>query len=497
MIPEIRTEEGISNGRRLPGSEKLSKSSTNLGYKLFLTDNGTFRAWWYDSAERTLDSNCSISRNRWSHLVFIHLSGAQEIYVDAQSCASSAFSGSLQTGTDSMLVGKDHVTANFYNGSMDDLRIYKQALNQAEVLDLFIDTSRGLEGYYPMGSRGGEDYSGKGKHGSVSGAVSSTGYMGISNNAYNFDGIDDVVTVPYNAGLNGALFSVIGWIKPTQADQMAGLVSSESTGKGYGIYKWKYRDNSTSSIAHKFEFWNRPTANTTNTSLNYLTRSSYDTSAIYDTKQILSGSSDLDIESSSGKWFFMSHAYDGSTRETHLRKYTDSTNSLAWVQRTKTDSLFVPNDSGDLWFGKGLGDGTEYFYKGQLDNMRIYSRALIKEEVEAIYNVIDTEPPVPGDNGSVSVSSSSGNISLRWSKAIDDRSDNSSLQYVVFSHEQINRIGTVETALRNGTLQLDWTRDRDNATISGLNNSTLYFFSVIVRDEGLNSKAYRTVSIMP
>ena len=475
----------------------LSKSSTNLGYKLFLNDNGTLRAWWYDSSERTLDSSCSISTNRWSHLVFSHRSGAQKIYVDAQSCASSALNGLLQTGSDALLLGKDHVTPNFYNGRMDELRIYKQALTQAEVLDLFIDTSRGLEGYYPMGNRGGEDYSGKGNHGSVSGAVSSAGYMGISNNAYLFDGSDDVVTVPYNASLNGARFSVIGWIKPTEADQMAGLVSSESAGKGYGIYKWRYRDNSTSSILHKFEFWARPTTNTTNTSLNYQTRTSSDTTAIRDTKQILSGSSDLDIESSSDKWFFISHAYDGSTKETLLRKYTDSTNSLSWVQRTKVDSNLVPNDSGDLWFGKGLGDGTGFFYKGQLDNMRIYSRALIREEVEAIYNIIDTEPPVPGGNGSVSVSSSSGNISLGWSKAMDDRSDNSTLQYAVFSHAETNRIGTVETALRNGTQQLDWTSDQDNASISGLNNSTLYFFSVIVRDEGLNSKAYRIVSITP
>ena len=82
-----------------------------------------------------------------------------------------------------------------------------------------------------------------------------------------------------------------------------------------------------------------------------------------------------------------------------------------------------------------------------MDEVRVYTRALSEDEIDTIYNIEDTEPPVPGGMQ---------NNDLKWNFAKDDHSEPSELKYLVVKHTD-DRITTPETALRNGTILMDWT----------------------------------------
>jgi hypothetical protein len=82
---------------------------------------------------------------------------------------------------------------------------------------------------------------------------------------------------------------------------------------------------------------------------------------------------------------------------------------------------------------------------------------------------------------------------VSWSKASDNETDQSALEYqVVYSSS--DNIGSVSDADANGTVGKDWTADMTNATVEGLDGETTYYLNVIVRDEAGNKTAYTTTS---
>ena len=97
------------------------------------------------------------------------------------------------------------------------------------------------------------------------------------------------------------------------------------------------------------------------------------------------------------------------------------------------------------------------FMQGSIDDVRIYDRALSDNEISALYSVADKHPPLPGNSGTLAASNvSSSGLTLTWTKATDDITDNASLQYKVVRADS-DRIRIPETAERNGTLVQNWT----------------------------------------
>ena len=101
------------------------------------------------------------------------------------------------------------------------------------------------------------------------------------------------------------------------------------------------------------------------------------------------------------------------------------------------------------------------------------------DEIDTIYNIEDTEPPVPGGMQ---------NNDLKWNFAKDDHSEPSELKYLVVKHTD-ERITTPETALRNGTILMDWTY-ANTYTVSGSG----FFVTILVRDKAGNMSSYGVIS---
>jgi hypothetical protein len=102
--------------------------------------------------------------------------------------------------------------------------------------------------------------------------------------------------------------------------------------------------------------------------------------------------------------------------------------------------------------------------------------------------------PVPGNNGLITISSVSENtVRLLWSRASDETTPQSDLEYGVFQSDSYN-INTVAEAEENGILVTGWMIDATGATATGLSPGRTYFFNVLVADRDGNKSAYITVS---
>ena len=126
----------------------------------------------------------------------------------------------MYTSTNDLYLGRDHSGSSFFKGSMDEMKLFNILLGAGEVKDLYVDTGRDLGGYYPLGSRGNEDFSGNGNDGTIKGSPTSVqNFSKINNRAYEFDGIDDFIEVPHSNSLNGKKFTVTAWIKPSNSNR--------------------------------------------------------------------------------------------------------------------------------------------------------------------------------------------------------------------------------------------------------------------------------------
>jgi len=111
------------------------------------------------------------------------------------------------------------------------------------------------------------------------------------------------------------------------------------------------------------------------------------------------------------------------------------------------------------------------------------------------FEIGDASVPVAGNSGLITSSSvTSSGLVLNWTKAIDDASAQSMLQYEVRVSSS-NNLATVPNAEANGTVVQAYTADIATANVTGLDASTTYFFNVIVRDQSGNKSIYVTKSV--
>lgn len=97
-----------------------------------------------------------------------------------------------------------------------------------------VDLNRGLIAYYPFNGNS-DDVSGKGNHGSLQNGVQlTTDRFGVPNSAYLFDGIDDYIRIPYSSELNPTnAMSIALYFNPYQ-NTVQTLIGKISYAQGIG-----------------------------------------------------------------------------------------------------------------------------------------------------------------------------------------------------------------------------------------------------------------------
>jgi hypothetical protein len=254
-----------------------------------------------------------------------------------------------------------------FNGSIDDPRVYNRVLSATEVKQLYnlgaeghlsaappvIATSScstglscGLVGYWTFDGKDTpngtvRDKSGNGNNGTLSGIATSTFYIqGKMGQAFNFDGVNDSVTVASSASLpttEGLSYSM--WIK------------SNSTG-GTTFFA---RPNSGTGYALSYAFGNRLTfAHDGSTDMTARTSSSFGALPI-------------------GVWTHVVVTWDGSTTAANVLFYK---NTVVQAHDINTNGVSLTSTSGQNFIIGG---------SGGIDDVRLYNRVLSVAEIKQLY----------------------------------------------------------------------------------------------------------------
>jgi hypothetical protein len=209
---------------------------------------------------------------------------------------------------------------------------------------------KGLVAYYPFNGSA-DDESGHGNHGIIHGPVLTADRFGRQGQAFYFNGQGDFIEIPDAGVLNPSQLSISVWvmIDPAASSDDIDIVSKDGE-----IYERQYlltRSAKGHFRAHVGKadggfYW-------------------YD-GAVFPVAQ---------------RWYHLVQTWDGET----LKLYVDGVGETATF--SSVDRTGATVSSQPLRIGGGAPPGRkQLWFKGAIDDIRIYSRALVPTEVRALYD---------------------------------------------------------------------------------------------------------------
>ena len=110
------------------GSSAWRLRRYNLGSSVAFM-SGTNPDYW-------LEGIADVNDGKWHHVVGVHDGTRMCLYLDGELDVSASATGSIDSNGDPVCIGSDSVPGRFWNGLIDDVRIYSYALSEAEVKEL-------------------------------------------------------------------------------------------------------------------------------------------------------------------------------------------------------------------------------------------------------------------------------------------------------------------------------------------------------------------------
>jgi hypothetical protein len=218
-----------------------------------------------------------------------------------------------------------------------------------------VDLTQGLAAYYPFNGNA-NDASGNNNNPSFNNATLTTDRFGNANSAYHFNGINNYIDIPNSNSINfGNQISMCAWVRPTgfyyglcHGNMM--ISKGDYTDPGY--YNLSYDDNLYTN------------SNNCNGSLPDTLHETFGgTLAPEATPYIIPG-----------QWYSVVYTNDGDT----IRIYINCQLRVVYPS-----SVTGFKNAFDLFFGENSDNNTNYpyWFNGDLDEVRIYNRALNQDEV--------------------------------------------------------------------------------------------------------------------
>jgi len=211
--------------------------------------------------------------------------------------------------------------------------------------------TEGLVAYHPFNGNA-DDSSGNGFNGAIYGATLAADRFGRQNCAYKFDGLDDYIDIGNPAGVNPPEITQCAWIKSNQAPVDDNVILTK-------------RHDATGSD------WPTLAINQSGYAECILDDAFYRTNAISNTKVI------------DNKWHFLC----GIRNQTIYQIYVDGV-----LEKELIDGHAMGGSAANLHVGHH--GGWNRYFNGLIDDVRIYTRALSKLEIDTLYHENGYTPPL-------------------------------------------------------------------------------------------------------
>lgn len=126
--------------RSLPASGLMSILSKDTNYEFHLNPSGTVNWWWRTTspgAARSFNSSVALTAGQWSHVLIRYAPGDQRIYINGNLAGQARFSGTPVSNSLPLQLGADqNALGRYFNGELDELKIYNGALTDAAITAL-------------------------------------------------------------------------------------------------------------------------------------------------------------------------------------------------------------------------------------------------------------------------------------------------------------------------------------------------------------------------
>jgi hypothetical protein len=308
--------------------------------------SGRLRARLYGGVNAA--SDVAVNDGQWHYICWGTNGTTSYYYIDGKPQSDAPSIGSHNREIAVMLGASKDPPRNFFEGTIDDVRIYNRALSKAEIGALYGENGdQGLVAYYPFNGNA-DDESGSGNHGMVYSATLTADRFGKPNSAYAFDGVDDYIEIADSASLDiEQQITIAAWVRfYSNPDGSSRIVDKSHTNCRA---PWNMYGLRMCCKASQFAF----------------------DVTTYGSNHISNSSSDYPSDA----WHSVVGTYDGSAQKLYVNGILDSSASVGGSIEANNEPLLI---------GKHRGCESQHF-DGLIDDVRIYNRALSEAEVRALY----------------------------------------------------------------------------------------------------------------
>jgi hypothetical protein len=354
---------------------KYGDSDAARSFTLLLQANGTIRHYERSSGTFTqTDSTATVNDGNWHHVVVTKSSTQTTIYIDNAATINNNTFTSNNGGTEPFRIGRDNPgSPEWFNGKIDQVRIFNKALSAAEVTTLYgevaceytctTDTngfpataSSDLVAYYQLDNDATDDT------GSYNGTASSVTFDGgrYGSSAV-FNGSNSYISTPALGLVGDVAYSISAWVFLNTSSQTSGI---------YVIW------DGTATVGRHIFFKVQSGA---------LSIGNYGASITASTS----------IPTNQWSNVVVSREVGGSTT-LYVNGASVATGSM---------SLNLINNTGKI----GTVNGSAEMFNGKIDQVRIYDKALSSTEVSSLYEdehqcyiTVDSTDPF-GDSSNIAL----------------------------------------------------------------------------------------------
>jgi hypothetical protein len=295
----------------------------------------------------------TITINKWTHVAVTYdaATTTMKLYRDGILVATNTGVASNYS-SENTYIGSHAGAGSYLQGTIDEVRIWNVARTQAQLKQNLLyppaNNASNLVAYYKLDDAAGSTAvnSTGGTNGTLQNAPSWVASpVQSAGNALNFDGTNDVVTIPDNNSLDiTAAITIEAWVYATKNSGIQNVISKSSQSVNNGYIFPRTDDGWANAVAYMTIGGNWRTLSAAYPSLN--------------------------------AWHHLAVTYDGA----NLKLYIDGTQAATSAQTgaiaANANALAIGNQPGYL-----------EFFGGSVDNVRIWNVARTQAEISANMNV--------------------------------------------------------------------------------------------------------------